>query len=167
MCQLLQRNTSSPAVNSIPLWLVGITQGHDGSAHKGLFLGETCSGEGVLVWLPPALARAHQGPTMGHSPAGEVSAPMQVLRGQQLLQEYSIHHGVHAPPPTSVSPLLFLTLISSSFFSVWCCLSFLKYVFPEVPPAWLKGSAVPCHGSVVQLARASCGWHRAAPGLLP
>lgn len=37
-------------------------------------------------------------------------------------------------------------------------LPFLKYVFPEVPPWWLRGSAMPCGGA----AGAGRAWHGAA-----
>lgn len=40
---------------------------------------------------------------------------------------------------------------------------FLKHVFPEAPPAWLRSSAVLCGGSV----GAGCVLHRAASSLFP
>jgi len=33
-------------------------------------------------------------------------------------------------------------------------------VFPEAPPAWLMGSAVPCYASVLELAGTACVQHR-------
>ena len=45
-------------------------------------------------------------------------------------------------------------------------LPFLKSIFTETPPAWLKGSAVSCGGSVLELAGKVCVWHwAAAPGV--
>ena len=51
--------------------------------------------------------------------------------------------------PTFMSARLFLTLFPLTPPSVmWHFLPFLKYVFPEMPPSWVSGSAVLCGGSV-------------------
>lgn len=43
----------------------------------------------------------------------------------------------------------------------------LKYVFTEVPPVWLKGSAVSCGGPAAEPSGAGCAQHGAGPHLLP
>ena len=53
----------------------------------------------------------------------------------------------------------------SSVFLLSIFLAFLKYVFTEVPPGWLMGSAASCGGSVAELVATCCVEHRAASGL--
>lgn len=43
----------------------------------------------------------------------------------------------------------------------------LKAVFTEVPPVWLKGSAVSCGGPAAEPSGTGCVHHRAGPDLLP
>lgn len=78
--------------------------------------------------------------------------------------------GISAPPwgscasssssdlgaPSAASPFC------SPLFPLWCFLLFLKGTFPEVPPVWLRASAVPRGGS----ARASSP-HTGQPRPLP
>lgn len=83
---------------------------------------------------------------------------------------------VWSPPQAAGESLLWcspssLTLVSAGCFShfpslltlLCSTLPFLKHVSPEVPPAWLTGSAVSCSGSV----GAGCDPHGAAPHLVP
>lgn len=68
----------------------------------------------------------------------------------------------------SFSDLDVPTAVSSSFphFSAFLIfLHFLKYVFTEMPPAWLVGSAVFCGGSIMETTGTVCVLHRADPGL--
>lgn len=74
------------------------------------------------------------------------------------LWEYLPYHGI-APPLTLMFPLLFLLLFCPP---LWCFL-FLKYTFPEVPPAGLRASGVP-HG---ELTGVCCPWHRAVTAASP
>lgn len=57
--------------------------------------------------------------------------------------------GVHT---SFVHKCLFFFFLSLVALSVWCFfLSFLKYIFPGVPPAWPMGSPVSC-GMFLELA---------------
>lgn len=49
------------------------------------------------------------------------------------------------------------------FFLIPYCSLCFKHPFPEVVPACVRGSAVPCGGSVMEPAGISCAEHRAAP----
>ena len=65
-----------------------------------------------------------------------------------------------APPPLLLSlrrSYLCVSLLSPPPLSAWCLLPFLKYAFPEAPPSWLLGSAVPCCGSI------GASWNRLCP----
>jgi len=48
-------------------------------------------------------------------------------------------------------------LLCVPFSSIPCFLHFLKYAFPEAPPSWLRGSAVPSAGLV------GAGWNPPCP----
>jgi len=61
-----------------------------------------------------------------------------------------------------VFPLLFLPLLFPLLLPLWHFLSFLKYIFTDVPPTSLMGSAV----SVVELAGTNSVQHGASPDLL-
>lgn len=72
---------------------------------------------------------------------------------------------VASPSPPSFSGLGICRAVAHSVFpsSSSACpslLHFLKYAFPKVPPSWLRGSAVPCGGSVGD----GSVWHGAARG---
>lgn len=63
------------------------------------------------------------------------------------------------PPPTLVFAGMLLTLFFTPLFPhVWRFLPFINYVFPEVPPAELTGSAVSCGRAVAEAA--GTGWNR-------
>lgn len=72
--------------------------------------------------------------------------------------------GAH-PYCLSLTLMFTLVLLTNFFFflavlSLWCCfLSFLKYLFLSVPPAWLMGSPVLCH-----VFGAGCVWWGTVPG---
>lgn len=71
------------------------------------------------------------------------------------------------PPPIFFSRLSVHTAVSYSLFVPFPALCsaffflFLKYIFPEPPPPWLRGSVASCGGFFVT----SCVQHRAAPDL--
>lgn len=61
-----------------------------------------------------------------------------------------------------------VSLIYFLHFYLSCCiLSFLKYIFPEVPPAWLIDSSFSSSGSILKTAVPSCAQHGGSPSLFP
>lgn len=74
--------------------------------------------------------------------------------------------GVPLPFPYSLAFMLlglFLMIFLNFFFLIPYCSLCFKHLFPEVVPACVRGSAVPCGGSVMEPAGISCAEHRAAP----
>lgn len=65
-----------------------------------------------------------------------------------------------SPPPTLVFAEMFLTLFFFFYLSfclyIWHFLPFIKYIFAVVPPVELKGLAMSCDGTVVEVA--GTGW---------
>ena len=62
---------------------------------------------------------------------------------------------------SSSSDLVFTLFV---LLPLWFFLPFLKYIFPEAPPPWLLGSAVPCRGWVGAGCNRLCP-ARGSPGL--
>lgn len=125
----------------------------------------------------------------GCGPAGK-SAPVWALHSLQFLQVLHGHRCgrlFHCGPLHRQQDLLHQSLLSglqvdlytstlhtSSLTTVFCLcnvLPLLIYVFPEVPPFWLLGPAMPRGGAVgagcVQHGAASASPHRGVPSTLP
>lgn len=84
----------------------------------------------------------------------------------------AVPSGIFALPWSSLNsdlgvPSVFYYFLFISTLSLWCLLPFLKYVFIEVPPALLIGSALACGGSVAEQAGTGCDRHGAVLDLLP
>lgn len=131
------------SASSVWWWVV-----QEGSEHRSLSQLLSASHPSHLFLL------LQRGSSMGSSPFGGAPVPAwaHLWATVPLLWSTSFCSAVVLP---FGSPVFLLSIF----------LPFLKYVFVEMPPGWLMGSAASCSGCVVELAGVCCVEHRAAPGL--